>query len=136
MLERHSGHIVLMSSLDGRKGLPLDAPYVAAKFALTGYGDVLRQELHGSGVHVTTVHPGRVDTPMVAHLRFHWMSPKMPAELVASATLRAIRRGDPEVIVPLQGYVLLLVNLFSPRFADWWVRVLHLEGWEQPPRDA
>ncbi len=59
MLERESGHIVFVSSLDAKKGLPTDGPYVAAKFALTGFAEVMRQELHGSGVHVTTIFLGQ-----------------------------------------------------------------------------
>ena len=39
---QRSGHIVIVSSMDGKKGLPPDAPYVAAKFAQAGLGDVLR----------------------------------------------------------------------------------------------
>ncbi|MFL7811985.1 MAG: SDR family oxidoreductase, partial [Anaerolineae bacterium] len=34
MLDRKSGHLVLVSSLDGKKGIPIDAPYVSTKFAL------------------------------------------------------------------------------------------------------
>jgi NADP-dependent 3-hydroxy acid dehydrogenase YdfG len=133
MLARHSGHIVLMNSLDGRKALPIDAPYAAAKFALTALGDVLRQDLHGTGVCVTSVYPGRVDTLMIANLRVPWISPKLSPESVARATLGAIRRRDPEVIVPILGIGLIYLNLLPPRFADWCVRVLHLEGWEQQP---
>jgi NADP-dependent 3-hydroxy acid dehydrogenase YdfG len=59
MLANHRGHIVLMTTMNAKKGIPLDAPYVAAKSALSGFGEVLRQELHGTGVHVTTVFPGR-----------------------------------------------------------------------------
>lgn len=136
MLGRHSGHIVLMNSLDGRRALPIDAPYAAAKFALTALGDVLRQDLHETGVCVTSVYPGRVDTPMISNLRVPWISPKISAESVARATLDAIRRCEPETIVPTFGIGLIYLNLLPPRFADWCVRVLHLEGWEQQPRDV
>ncbi len=131
MLQRHSGHIVLMNSLDGRQGLPMEGAYVAAKHALTGFGIVLRQELRGSGVRLTAVYPGRIDTPLIADLRVPRVSPKLSPELVAQATLRGIRRGDPEVIVPAEGRALLYVNLLSPRLADWCVRVFHLQGWWQ-----
>lgn len=130
MLARGQGHIVLVSSMDGKKGLPPDAPYVAAKFALAGFGDVLRQELHGTGVGVTIVFPGRVDTPLIAGLEVPWISAKIPPETVARAILRAIRRRQPEVIVPWQTRLLLYAHVISPRFADWGVRFFHLEGWE------
>lgn len=130
MVEQDDGHIVLVSSLDGKKGLPRDAPYVAAKFALAGYAEVLRQELRGSGVHVTTVFPGRVDTPLIDTLEVPRVSAKIPAEAVARSIIGAIRRPRPEVIIPLQGRMLHLVNVLSPRFGDWLVRLFHLQGWE------
>ena len=129
MLPQASGHIVLVSSMDGRKGLPLDAPYVASKFALRGFGDVLRQELHGTGIRVTTVCPGRVDTPMIADLEVPRISGVISPEQVVKATLRAMRRGQSEVIVPFQARLLDWVNILSPRLADAAIRALRLEGW-------
>ena len=133
MLNRGSGHLVLVSSVDGRKGLPPDAPYVAAKFALSGFGDVLRQELYGTGVHTTIVFPGRVDTPMIATLRVPWMSAKVPPEAVARVIVRAIRRRQAEMIIPFQARALVYLNTLSPRLGDWIVRLFHLEGWETEP---
>ena len=68
MLARRSGHIVAISSVDGKKGLPPDAAYAASKYALTGFMDVLRQELRGTGVYASTIFPERVDTPMIEDL--------------------------------------------------------------------
>ena len=131
MLEQGDGNIILVSSLDGKKGLPQDAPYVAAKFALAGYSEVLRQELHGSGVHVTTVFPGRVDTRLIESLEVPRVSAKIPAEAVAQSIVAAIRQPKPEVIMPVQGRALHLVNALSPRLGDWLVRLFHLQGWER-----
>ncbi|MCC6904260.1 MAG: SDR family NAD(P)-dependent oxidoreductase [Anaerolineae bacterium] len=128
MQKQRSGHIVLMSSIDGRKGLPLDAPYVSAKFALSGFGEVLRQELHGTGIHATIVYPGRVDTPMIGDLSVPAVSAKITPEQVARATLRGIRRHQPEVITPPQGALLVHLDALSPRLADWFVRQFRLEG--------
>ena len=132
MLQRGSGHIVLMSSVDGRKGLPLDAPYVAAKSAMRGIAGVLRQELHGTGVRLTIVYPGRIDTPMISHLDFHPISAKIPADAVADATLRGMRRNQVEVVIPFLAWGLIYMDLFAPRVADWFVRIFHLQGWERP----
>jgi NADP-dependent 3-hydroxy acid dehydrogenase YdfG len=131
MLEQGDGHIVLVSSLDGKKGLPRDAPYAAAKFALAGYGEVLRQELCGSGVRVTVVFPGRVDTPLIDMLEVPQVSAKIPAQAVAGAIAAAIRRPRPEVIIPIQARAFHLVNVISPRLGDWLVRLFHLQGWER-----
>jgi short-subunit dehydrogenase len=131
MLKQRSGQIVFVSSMDAKKGLPPDAPYVAAKFALSGFGEVLRQELHGTGVYISTVYPGRVDTPMIADLQFPWISAKIPAQAVAQGILRVIRRRQAEAIVPPRARLLHYLNVLSPRLADWAVRCLHLEGWER-----
>lgn len=131
MLERKHGHIVLVTSMDAKKGIPPDVPYVAAKFALAGFGDVLRQELHGTGVHATVVFPGRVDTPLIQNLKVPRISAKIPPEKVADAILRGIRRRLPEIIVPWQARTLIYAHVLSPRLADWGVRFFHLEGWEE-----
>ncbi len=131
MLERGQGHIVLVTSMDAKKGIPPDTPYVAAKFALAGFGDVLRQELHGTGVHVTIVFPGRVDTPLIQNLTVPWISAKIRPTVVAQAILKGIRKRTPEVIVPWQARLLVYAHAISPRLADWAVRFFHLEGWEE-----
>ncbi len=136
MLKQNSGHIVLMNSLDGRRGLPTDAPYVAAKHALSGFADVLRQDLRGTGLHVTSVYPGRVDTPMIANLRVPRISAKIPAEAVARATVRGILRNEVQVIVPIEGLGLMYLHLLPTSWADWLVHIFHLEGWEQHSRET
>ena len=134
MLARKSGHLVLVSSVDGKKGLPIDAPYVATKFALAGVGEVMRQELRGTGVHVTTVFPGRIDTPLLDGMRVPWISPKYSPEMVARAIVRSIRRRQPEVIVPAFYRWFVILGALSPRLSDWFARVFHLEGWETAER--
>lgn len=128
MIEQQSGHLVLVTSLDGRKGLPLDAPYVAAKFAMTGLGDCLRQELRDKGICTTTVMPGRVDTPLIGDLQVPWISAKIRPETVARRIVRAILKRQPIVIIPLTGRLFYLVDSISPQIGDWIVRAFHLEG--------
>ncbi len=130
MVERSTGHIVLVSSLDGKKGFPHDAPYAAAKFALAGYADVLRQELRQAGVQVTGVFPGRVDTPMIETLKVPFVSPKIPPQAVAKSIVSALQRPRPEVIIPFRARLLHWVDVLSPRVGDWIVRRFHIEGWE------
>lgn len=134
MLKRRKGSIVAITSMDGKKGLPPDAPYVASKFAMTGFMDVLRQELHGTGVTATTVLPGRVDTPMIDWLTVPKVSAKVSAVRVARAVLRGIRRQSAEVFVPYPGLKLLAAaNTVSASLGDWLVRMFGLEGEEKKP---
>ena len=62
--ERGDGHFLLTSSVAGRRSLP-GSLYSATKWAVTGMGESLRQELRQAGldVKVTIVEPGMVDTP-------------------------------------------------------------------------
>jgi NADP-dependent 3-hydroxy acid dehydrogenase YdfG len=131
MLERKSGHILAVTSMDGKIGLPPDAPYVSAKFALTGFLEVLRQEVSEHGITVTNVLPGRVDTVMIEHLRFLWISPKVSPESVARAVVGAIRRRKAIVIVPPQARLLYYINVFAPRLSDRLSRFFRLEGWTE-----
>ncbi len=136
LVRQGEGHIVLVTSMDAKKGIPPDGPYVAAKAALSAWGDVLRQELRDHGVGVTVVFPGRVDTDMVAHLRVPWISAKIPPERVARAVVRAVRRNQAEVIVPWHARLLWWTQAFFPRLADWAVRLLRLSGEPISPQEG
>jgi NADP-dependent 3-hydroxy acid dehydrogenase YdfG len=131
MLAQKSGHILAVTSMDGKVGIPPDAPYVSAKFALTGFLEVLRQEVSDHGITVTNVLPGRVDTVMIEQLRFSWISPKISPEHVAHAILNAIRERKPIVIVPPQAKLLYYINVFAPRLSDRLSRFFRLEGWTE-----
>ncbi|HEU4420546.1 MAG TPA: SDR family NAD(P)-dependent oxidoreductase [Planctomycetota bacterium] len=131
LLAHGAGHLVFVTSFDARKPMPHDGAYAAAKAAVAAYVAALRQGLHGRGVRVCTVYPGRVDTRMIAQLRVPAISAKIPPARVAKAILRAIRRGSPEVVVPWHCRLLLWADTLSPRLGDWLVRVLRLDGREQ-----
>jgi NADP-dependent 3-hydroxy acid dehydrogenase YdfG len=61
-LRRSRGHLLLTSSLAGRRVLP-GSLYSCTKHAVTAMGEAARQELSGSGVRVTLIEPGMTDTP-------------------------------------------------------------------------
>lgn len=62
---RRAGHVVNVSSAAGLFGLPIHAPYSAAKFGLRGVSEVLRFDLAPHRINVTLVCPGAVNTPLV-----------------------------------------------------------------------
>lgn len=68
MLERGSGDLVFLGSVLGRATEPLSAAYCATKFGVTAFADSLRKELAPSGVRVTVVEPGRVETELRQHI--------------------------------------------------------------------
>ena len=64
LLRRATGRIVNVSSGAGKVSTPLIGPYCASKFALEGLSDALRVELRSSGIFVSVIEPGFIDTPM------------------------------------------------------------------------
>ena len=56
------GHLLLTSSVAGRRVLP-GSLYSCTKHAVTAMGEAARQDVHGSGVRITVIEPGMVDTP-------------------------------------------------------------------------
>ncbi|WP_136067433.1 SDR family oxidoreductase [Modicisalibacter radicis] len=61
-LRRSHGHVLLTGSAAGRATIP-GSMYSASKWAVTGIGYNLREELRGTGIRVTLIEPGMVDTP-------------------------------------------------------------------------
>ncbi|HUA74379.1 MAG TPA: SDR family oxidoreductase [Solirubrobacteraceae bacterium] len=61
-LKDSRGHLLLTSSVAGRRALP-GSLYSCTKHAVTAMGEAARQDLHGTGVRVTLIEPGMVDTP-------------------------------------------------------------------------
>lgn len=89
MLERQSGHLAAVASIAGMVGLPDVGAYSASKSALITLTESLRVDLASSGIRVTTVCPGFVDTPFIAShdrrvLRF-LLTPEQAADKIARA---------------------------------------------------
>jgi NADP-dependent 3-hydroxy acid dehydrogenase YdfG len=61
-LEQNAGHVLLTSSIAGRRVLP-GSLYSATKHAVTAIGEALRQEISETAIKVTLIEPGMVDTP-------------------------------------------------------------------------
>jgi NADP-dependent 3-hydroxy acid dehydrogenase YdfG len=61
-LKQSTGHILLTGSVAGRRAIP-GSLYSSTKWAISGMGESLRQDVDGTGVRVTVVEPGMVETP-------------------------------------------------------------------------
>jgi NADP-dependent 3-hydroxy acid dehydrogenase YdfG len=70
-LKDSRGHLVLTGSVAGRRALP-GSLYSATKWAVTGMGESARQELNDTGVRVTVIEPGMVDTPWFSRGAPEW----------------------------------------------------------------
>ena len=99
---RESGDaaIVNVSSGFGLVGMPFYATYAATKAGIAHFGEALRRELYGEGVHVMIVYPGATDTPMMESneagpdLGFEYES----TEDVAGALVAGLEAGELEVV--------------------------------------
>jgi NADP-dependent 3-hydroxy acid dehydrogenase YdfG len=61
-LKETQGHLLLTGSVAGRRAIP-GSLYSSTKWAVTGMGESVRQELNGTGVRTTVIEPGMVETP-------------------------------------------------------------------------
>ena len=99
LLEAGHGHLALVGSVAGYRGLPMSLAYGPTKAALNNLAENLYLDLHPRGLGVSIINPGFVDTPLTAQNSF-----KMPAlispEEAAQHILRGWRLGHFEMNFP------------------------------------
>lgn len=127
MTARQHGHLVYVSSIAGALGVPMESAYAASKGGLTLYADSLRGELAGSGVGVTNVLPGAVDTEFFRNrgVPYQRRFPRpIPPMRVAKAIVRGIECERGQVVTPRWLRGPMIVRALAPntydRLADRW----------------
>jgi NAD(P)-dependent dehydrogenase (short-subunit alcohol dehydrogenase family) len=125
MLPRSRGHLINVSSVSGRWGIPGENVYVATKFGLDGLAQLARAELRGTGVHITTVYMGPVaDTELSLGMRERGLIRFSNPQEIAAAIVGAARDPRPEVWVPRSlGPVVRAINLLP-----WRLRLRSLQA--------
>ena len=131
MRARRSGRIVNITSIGGKAPVPHLLPYVAAKFAATGFSESLRAELAGTGVTVTTIVPGLMRTGSYLNAYFHGQRDKefawfalgaslplisMDAQRAARQIVQATRHGEAERTLSLPAQLLARMHGLAPGF--------------------
>ncbi|MEV5003777.1 SDR family NAD(P)-dependent oxidoreductase [Nocardioides sp. LML1-1-1.1] len=94
------GHIVNVASAAGRMGFVGVSTYCATKFGVHGLSEALRRELHGTGISVSCVMPGLVDTELISGLDKTRLLPTVTPDYVAVRVVRAVERGRFAVFTP------------------------------------
>ncbi|MBV8431820.1 MAG: SDR family oxidoreductase [Solirubrobacterales bacterium] len=97
-LKASGGHLVLTGSVAGRRALP-GSLYSATKWAVTAMGESARQELDGSGVRVTLIEPGAVDTPFFSQRPAAALEPEDVARAVMFAVSQPSHVDVNEILV-------------------------------------
>jgi short-subunit dehydrogenase len=120
-------HIVNILSDFALIGFPTKSAYCATKFAVRGFSEALRAELHGSGIGLTCVYPGPADTHLVRGGRA-WDAAKnaleaqflkergIPLERIAAGVVRGIERNAARVLI---GRETVAIDLMSRLFPAW-----------------
>lgn len=120
MFARGKGHIAVVSSIAGYRGLPKAAAYGPAKAALINLVESIRPELERAGVRISLVNPGFVDTPLTSTNDFP-MPFLMPARDAAQRMLDGLVKGKYEILFPRRfAYALKLLRLL-PNAAFFWI---------------
>jgi NAD(P)-dependent dehydrogenase (short-subunit alcohol dehydrogenase family) len=127
MRERGAGVIINVSSVVGRVGQPYATAYVMSKHAIRALSMGLRQELRlegTTGIHVCTVMPPSIDTPLFQHGANYtgWRPKPMPPvyapRQVAATILRCAAAPQPEVFVGGAARAMNLQSHLAPRLAE------------------
>ena len=98
-VSRKRGHIAVVASLAGYRGLPSAAAYGASKAALINLCESLRPELEAAGVNLSMINPGFVETPLTDKNEFD-MPFLIPADKAAEAIVRGLEARRFEITTP------------------------------------
>jgi short-subunit dehydrogenase len=125
MRRRGRGLIINVSSIVGKRALPMTGVYGATKHALQALSDALRMELRGTGVEVSVVCPGYTATEFSDKVVDYGVPRKRPkgsgvmsAAEVAEVIFQCAKSPKREVVLTGKGRLLVFLERFLPRLAD------------------
>jgi short-subunit dehydrogenase len=122
------GHLIFVSSIVARRGIPFMGGYSATKSAQAVLAESLRSELAGSGIHVSTVFPVSTTTEFRHAMERDFghevsgLGPKQSVDEVARAIVRCVRHPRAEVYPHRASKALGILNVLAPQLTDRIVR--------------
>ena len=128
LVARGHGHVVNLASTAGKVPFPGGATYCGTKHFVVGVSETMRGELRGSGVEISVVMPGVVDTELAAGVSSARGVPKVTPEEVARAIVQTLRRPRFDVYVPRSIGPLIALGVLLPRpVREWALRALRAD---------
>lgn len=134
MIARGQGHIAIVSSVAGYRGLPKSAAYGPTKAALINLAESLYADLKLKGVRMTVINPGFVDTPMTEPNTFP-MPFLIPIDQAVIAIRKGLARGNFEVAFPGRMAALMKTIRLLPYAVFFWL-MEKIARREPPPPDG
>ena len=119
MKERGRGHIVLVASVAGYRGLPRAGAYGPTKAALMNFAETLKVDLASFGIDVSVVNPGFVDTPMTSTNKFA-MPQMITADQAARHMLDGIKKNKFAIVFPFPFASLVRLSAILPNWFFFW----------------
>lgn len=113
MIARKAGHVAMVASVAGYRGLPRAAAYAPGKAAVISLAEVLKPDLARHGVKVSVINPGFVETPMTSVNEFP-MPYLMKADRAAGIIAKGLEAGKFEIVFPWQMKVAMKVLRVLP----------------------
>ncbi|MBF2064841.1 MAG: SDR family oxidoreductase [Calothrix sp. C42_A2020_038] len=135
-LKQQGGAIICVSSMEGRRSLPLQSPYSTAKHGLEGFLEALRVELQHNQVPVsiTSILPSVINTPYYNKIRTKLgvkptgIPPYYQPRVVAEAILYAAEHPTRDFIAGDVGRILDILQRFSPELVDTILATIGFSG--------
>jgi NAD(P)-dependent dehydrogenase (short-subunit alcohol dehydrogenase family) len=125
---QNSGHLMFVSSIVGRRGVPFMGGYTATKAAQVGLAESMRAEFAGTPIHVSCVYPISTRTEFIDAMgrdyghRISGLGPKQSVDDVARAVVACVKRPRPEVYPYGLSRGLTVLNALAPGLTDRFVR--------------
>jgi uncharacterized protein len=125
---RGGGHLIIISSIVGQRGIAQMSAYSATKAAQVGFAEGLRAEFAGSGISISAVYPISTETEFRTAMTRDYghsvagLGPKQSADDVARAVVACVRRPQAEVYPHKLSKLLAIANAVAPGISDRLVR--------------
>lgn len=137
MLKRNAGHIVNISSVSSRFVWPGATAYHAARWAMKGFNEALRADLHGTNIGVTLFESGVIETEYWQHNpgsrerlpKIAKMIPILTPEQVASAIVKGVEKDKTRIVIPFMMKIVCWQHFFFPGIVQW---LMSVTGYRAP----